>query len=164
MLRRLDLASLITRVVFAGRFDPAQNRAGWFRLLTIYTYYRRYANMKVDIETMRNAAGEASDLLKALANPHRLMIVCQLIEGPRSVGQLAEFLGIRDSTVSQHLALLRRDALLSATRDGQTIWYAISSPQAKALLETLYQLYCAPAPLCAPEAKPVTKSKRSTRK
>jgi DNA-binding transcriptional ArsR family regulator len=120
--------------------------------------------MKVDVETMRNAAGEASELLKALANPHRLMIVCQLIEGPRSVGQLAEFLGIRDSTVSQHLALLRRDGLLSATRDGQTIWYAISSPQAKALLETLYRLYCAPSPLCAPEAKPTRQPKRSIRK
>mgnify|MGYP001544583589 CR=1 FL=1 len=99
---------------------------------------------------MRDAAGQASDLLKALANPHRLMIVCQLIDGPSSVGQLADFLGIRDSTVSQHLALLRRDGLLSATRDGQTIWYAISSPQAKELLETLYRLYCAPEPLCRP--------------
>ena len=107
---------------------------------------------------MRNAAGAASDLLKALANPHRLMIVCQLIDGPRSVGQLAEFLGIRDSTVSQHLALLRRDGLLSARRDGQTIWYAISSPEAKALLETLYRLYCAPQPICAP---PTPKSKRT---
>ena len=115
--------------------------------------------MKVDVETMRNAAGAASDLLKALANPHRLMIVCQLIESRRSVGQLAEFLGIRDSTVSQHLALLRRDGLLSATRDGQTVWYAISSPEAKALLETLYKLYCAPQPICAPAAAP--KSKRT---
>lgn len=109
---------------------------------------------------MRNAAGEASDLLKALANPHRLMIVCQLIAGPRSVGQLAEFLGIRDSTVSQHLSLLRRDGLLSTTRDGQTIWYAISSPQAKALLETLYGLYCAPVPLCKPSSAPKAKSRK----
>lgn len=93
---------------------------------------------------MRNAAGEASALLKALANPHRLLIVCQLIEGSRSVGQLAAFLGIRDSTVSQHLSLMRRDGLVSTTRDGQTIWYAINSPPAKALLETLYAFYCRP--------------------
>ncbi len=112
---------------------------------------------------MRNAAGAASDLLKALANPHRLMIVCQLIDGPRSVGQLAGFLGIRDSTVSQHLALLRRDGLLSATRDGQTVWYAISSPEAKALLETLYRLYCAPTPICAPPARPSPKTKRKSK-
>ena len=98
----------------------------------------------MNMQTMRNAAGEASALLKALANPHRLMIICQLIEGPRSVGQLAEFLGIRDSTVSQHLSLMRRDGLVAATRDGQTIWYAINSPEARALLETLYDLYCAP--------------------
>ena len=100
--------------------------------------------MRVDLETMRNAAGPASDLLKALANPHRLMIICQLLEAPRSVGQLAAFLGIRDSTVSQHLALMRRDGLVSTTRDGQTIWYAINSPAAKAVLETLFNLYCAP--------------------
>jgi DNA-binding transcriptional ArsR family regulator len=98
----------------------------------------------MELETMRNAAGEASELLKALANPHRLLIVCQLVEGPRSVGQLAAFLGIRDSTVSQHLSLMRRDGLVSTTRDGQTIWYAINSPAAKALLETLYELYCGP--------------------
>jgi DNA-binding transcriptional ArsR family regulator len=98
--------------------------------------------MKVSAETMQNAAAEASTLLKALANPHRLMIVCQLVEGRRSVGQLADFLRLRDSTVSQHLALLRRDGLVAARRDGQTIWYSIGSPEAKALLQTLYALYC----------------------
>lgn len=98
--------------------------------------------MKVNAEAMQDAAARASTLLKALANPHRLMIVCQLVEGPRSVGQLAEFLRLRDSTVSQHLALLRRDGLVAATRDGQTIWYSIGSREAKALLQTLYALYC----------------------
>ena len=56
---------------------------------------------------MDAAAGQASELLKSLANRHRLLIVCQLIDGERSVGEMADFLGIRDSTVSQHLALLR---------------------------------------------------------
>jgi DNA-binding transcriptional ArsR family regulator len=110
--------------------------------------------MKLDVETMRNAAGPASDLLKALANPHRLMIVCQLIDGARSVGQLAAFLGIRDSTVSQHLALMRRDGLVSASRDGQTIWYAINSPEARAVLETLFALYCAPERKSKRRSKP----------
>ena len=81
----------------------------------------------------------ASDLLKALANRHRLLILCQLIEKERSVGELAEFLGIRDSTVSQHLALLRQDGLVAARRDGQTIWYSIGSAPARAVLETLYR-------------------------
>ena len=75
------------------------------RWLTIYSYYRIYASMKMNIDIMEAAADRASDLLKALANRHRLLIVCQLIDGERSVGDLAEFLGLRDSTVSQHLAL-----------------------------------------------------------
>ncbi len=95
---------------------------------------------------MQSAADEASELLKALANRHRLLILCQLIEQERSVGELAEFLGIRDSTVSQHLAVLRRDGLVAARRDGQTIWYSISSAPARALVETLYRVYCAPRP------------------
>jgi len=66
---------------------------------------------------MESAADRASDLLKALSNRHRLLIVCQLIDGERSVGDLAEFLSLRDSTVSQHLALLRKDGLVAARRD-----------------------------------------------
>jgi DNA-binding transcriptional ArsR family regulator len=94
---------------------------------------------------MHQAADTASDLLKALANRHRLLILCQLIEKERSVGDLAGLLGIRDSTVSQHLALLRRDGLVAARRDGQIIWYSMSSAPARAVLETLYRAYCAPA-------------------
>jgi ArsR family transcriptional regulator, virulence genes transcriptional regulator len=93
---------------------------------------------------MRSAADGASDLLKALANRHRLLILCQLIDGEHSVGELAEFLGIRDSTVSQHLSLLRRDGIVSTRRDGQTIWYSISSAPARTIVEALYGAYCAP--------------------
>lgn len=94
---------------------------------------------------MHAAADAASDLLKALANRHRLLILCQLIDGERSVGELAAFLGIRDSTVSQHLAILRRDDLVDSRRDGQTIWYSISSAPARALVEVLYRSFCTPA-------------------
>ena len=83
--------------------------------------------MKIQVNDMLAAADEASALLKALANRHRLIIICQLIEKERSVGELAELLNIRDSTVSQHLALLRKDGLVTARRDGQTIWYSIGS-------------------------------------
>jgi len=105
---------------------------------------------------MQTAADDASDLLRALANRHRLLILCQLVERQRSVGELAEFLTIRDSTVSQHLALLRRDGIVAARRDGQTIWYSIRSAPARALVETLYRIYCAPAPRRGPRqrAKP----------
>jgi DNA-binding transcriptional ArsR family regulator len=94
---------------------------------------------------MHAAAEKASDLLKSLANRHRLLIVCQLVEGERSVGELAAFVDTRDSTVSQHLALLRKDGVVKARRDGQTIWYSIANPTARAVIETLYQAYCAPA-------------------
>ena len=98
--------------------------------------------MKMNIDEMQSAAQDASELLKALSNRHRLMIVCQLVERERSVGELAAALGIRDSTVSQHLALLRKDGLVAARRDGQTIWYSISSVPARAVLEALYAVYC----------------------
>ena len=106
--------------------------------------------MKIEPHTLQAAAEEASELLKALANRHRLMILCQLIDGERSVSELADLLGIRMSAVSQHLALLRRDGLVSARRDGQTIWYAISSPPAHRVIETLYETYCAPTLRCSP--------------
>ena len=93
---------------------------------------------------MESAADQASDLLKALSNRHRLLIICQLIDGERSVGDLAEFLDLRDSTVSQHLALLRKDGLVAARRDAQTIYYSIASDPAREILKTLYQVFCAP--------------------
>jgi ArsR family transcriptional regulator, virulence genes transcriptional regulator len=91
---------------------------------------------------MLAAADEASGMLKALANRHRLIIICQLIERERSVGELAALLQLRDSTVSQHLALLRKDGLVAARRDGQTIWYSIGNPQVRELVNTLYRVYC----------------------
>jgi DNA-binding transcriptional ArsR family regulator len=100
--------------------------------------------MKIDSEIMERAADEASGLLKALSNRHRLLIICQLIDSERSVGELAEFLNLRDSTVSQHLALLRKDGLVSARRDAQTIFYSIASDPARDVLKTLYQAYCTP--------------------
>jgi DNA-binding transcriptional ArsR family regulator len=104
--------------------------------------------MKIKGDAMLAAADQASELLKALANRHRLLIVCQLLEKERSVGELAALLKLRDSTVSQHLALLRKDGLVTTRRDGQTIWYAIGSPPARDLVHTLYRSYCAPA--CTP--------------
>lgn len=100
--------------------------------------------MKINSEIMEAAADQASELLKALSNRHRLLIICQLIDGDRSVGELAEFLGLRDSTVSQHLALLRKDGLVASRRDAQTIYYSIASEPAREVLQTLYQVFCAP--------------------
>ncbi len=101
--------------------------------------------MKINIENVVTAVDQACGMLKALANRHRLIIICQLIEREQSVGDLAALLGIRDSTVSQHLAVLRRDGLVAARRDRQTIWYSIASPRARELVRMLYRIYCTPA-------------------
>lgn len=95
---------------------------------------------------MADAADAASDLLKALANPHRLMILCHLTEGERTVGDLAGLLGLRVSTLSQHLALLRRDDMVTARRVGQTVRYSVTDGPARLLVETLADIYCTVTP------------------
>ena len=106
--------------------------------------------MNMKAQDMLQAADKACLFLKSIANPHRLVILCQLIEGEKSVGELAEFLGIRSTTVSQNLALMRASGLVTARRDGQTMWYSITSAEARVLLKTLYQIFCTPNPLCKP--------------
>lgn len=98
--------------------------------------------MDIHPEQMQAAADSASELLKSLANRHRLLILCRLSEGECSVGDLAAFLGLRDSTTSQHLALLRREGLIRARRDGQTIWYSLTSAPAQRVLEALFEVFC----------------------
>ncbi len=115
--------------------------------------------MKLDLDAMQAAADQASDLLKSLANRHRLLILCQLLDGERSVGELVAFLGIRDSAVSQHLALLRKDGLVAPRRDGQTIHYSIASAPARQILATLAAIYCAPVPICAETPAPPTQER-----
>lgn len=83
------------------------------------------------------AADEASKFLKSIANNHRLMILCRLHGGEKSVGQLAELIGLRDSTVSQHLALLRREGIIAGRRDGQTIWYRVESDIAQQVMAVI---------------------------
>ena len=103
---------------------------------------RMYGNMKIQTEKMSQAADGAVGLLQSLGNKSRLMIMCQLIGGEKSVGQLAELLQVRESTISQHLALLRKDRLVTTRRQAQTIYYAIASDPARRVLETLYKVYC----------------------
>ena len=123
--------------------------------------------MKIDPDHMAAAAEQASELLRSLGNRHRLLILCQLTESERSVGDLAAFLGLRDSTVSQHLSLLRRDGLVRARRDGQTIWYSIASPPARRVLETLFEIFCKPTSMCelpARQQKPKASARAPSRK
>jgi len=98
--------------------------------------------MKISIY---EAADEATALLKALANRNRLLLLCQLVEGERSVGEMAARLQLRESAVSQQLMLLRKDRLVAPRRDGQTIYYRLASPAAAKVIETLYAIFCAEA-------------------
>lgn len=77
-----------------------------------------------------------------MANKQRLMLLCRLIEGEASVNVLTACLGLRQSSVSQHLAKLREAGIVKTRRDGQTIHYSLAGPEARAVLETLYGLYC----------------------
>lgn len=99
----------------------------------------------IDLGAMRTHAGEASRLLKALANENRLMILCRLAEGEVSVGALAENVDLSQSALSQHLALLRRDGLVCTRRKAQTIFYSLSGDEASRVIEVLHSLYCAPS-------------------
>ncbi len=100
----------------------------------------------MEMSEMQANADRAVDLLKALGNRSRLMILCQLIQGERSVGDLAQRIGMRDTAVSQQLTLLRKDGLVRARRDGQTIYYALSSDEAARVIATLYEIYCSDKP------------------
>ena len=97
----------------------------------------------VDPELMRSHAGDASRLLKTLGNEKRLMLLCLLVEGERSVGELNARVDLSQSALSQHLALLREDELVTTRRDGQTIYYALADGPAQRILETLHGIYCA---------------------
>jgi DNA-binding transcriptional ArsR family regulator len=107
--------------------------------------------MKFDLRALKDSADDACALLKALANPHRLMLVCSLIDGEQSVGALAEMLGVSKTLASQHLGLLRRDGVVATRRDGQTIYYGLQSGQARAVIETLSNLFCTVPDRARPE-------------
>ena len=91
---------------------------------------------------MKRAADKATEFLKILANPKRLMIVCRLSEGEASVTELAEFLGMRPSTVSQHLQILRMSNLVETRRDAQTIYYSLEHSASEDVIKALYKNYC----------------------
>ena len=93
-------------------------------------------------EKLQENAREASALLKAMSNEHRLLILCQLVPGEKSVGELVRLIGLSQSALSQHLARLRRDNLVRTRRDAQTIYYSIATAEPLAVLRLLYQLFC----------------------
>lgn len=96
----------------------------------------------LDLQQLRANADAAQQLLKTLANGDRLMLLCQLSQGEYSVGELEQLLGITQPTLSQQLAVLRRAGCVETRREGKHVYYRIGSPEALAVIRTLYQLYC----------------------
>lgn len=89
-------------------------------------------------------AEQASRLLAVMANAKRLMVLCNLLDGEKSVGELAEIVDLSQAALSQHLGKMRALELVETRRDGQTIYYRLASKEVREVLETLYRLYCAP--------------------
>jgi len=105
------------------------------------------------MQALRDMAADAEracDFLKALTNPSRLLILCQLADGERSVGELEGLLGLRQPTLSQQLARLREDQLVETRRHGKMIYYRLASDEARQVIELLYQLFCSPGADAAP--------------
>lgn len=96
----------------------------------------------MDLDKMRESARTATDMLKLLGHPDRLMILCQLKAGEHSVGQLAEKLDIKQSPLSQHLARMRLEGVVTRRREAQTIYYSIAGEEAIRLISVIYDLYC----------------------
>ena len=100
------------------------------------------ARPRLSTTRMRAAAGEAAAALRALANEDRLLLLCELSQGEKSVGELEDTLDIRQPTLSQQLGVLRAEGLVTTRRDGKFIHYSVADSKALALLDTLYRIYC----------------------
>ena len=97
-----------------------------------------------ELAQMVERAREASEFLKALSHESRLLLLCILAEGECSVSELESILGERQSTVSQQLARLRLDRLVTTRREGKTIYYSLADDNVRVVLEALYSVFCAP--------------------
>lgn len=91
---------------------------------------------------LEDKAEEVAKLLSAMANAKRLMVLCNLIEGERSAGDLAQIVDLSDAALSQHLSKMRLMGLVEPRRSGQTIYYSLKSEQVRVILKTLYGLFC----------------------
>lgn len=100
-----------------------------------------------EIVALQNNVMEVADILRALANERRLMILCQLVEyGEATVSALVDAAGVSQSALSQHLARMRDEGIVTFRREGQTMWYRIADPRIEQLFATLHDLFCRKAP------------------
>ena len=112
-----------------------------------------------DLGEMEQHAGDAERLMRTLANRHRLMILCALVNGELSVGEINAMVPLSQSALSQHLAVMRSEGLVQTRRDGLTIHYSVSDGPALRILKVLHDTFCSAAP--PPSRK--RKSKESKR-
>lgn len=116
-----------------------------------------------DLAIFTANAARVADVLRALANERRLMILCKLVEwGEATVGSLVEAVGLSQSALSQHLAKMREEGIVTYRRDSQTLWYRIADPRTETLLGHLQQLYCpTEAPAHKRKTRPAKERERS---
>ena len=103
------------------------------------------ATENLDMQAMQLAATKASRLLKALANPDRLLLLCQLTQGEHCVSEMEALVGVLQPTLSQQLGVLRQEGLVTTRREGKQIFYSIASKDALTVLQVLYQQFCMPS-------------------
>ncbi len=102
----------------------------------------------LDLAAFEANATEVADLLRALGNERRLMMLCKLVEnGEMAVGALAETVDLSQSALSQHLAKMRESGIVTSRRDGQAIWYRLADPRISELISVLHRLYCRVDPI-----------------
>jgi len=102
----------------------------------------RQAKARFDVDDLLDNARKASDFLKALAHETRLVILCLLVEGEKSVGEIEATLKLRQPFISQQLARLRADDLVAARRDGKNVYYSIARPEVVEIIGSLYRTFC----------------------
>ena len=102
------------------------------------------ATSPIDPDSLSRSAEQACRLMKVLSNPDRLMLLCQLSQGEKNVGELEALVGITQPTLSQQLGVLREQGLVHTRREGKSIYYDIASPQALAVMQVLVEQFCPP--------------------
>ncbi len=121
--------------------------------------------MHIVPEDLAPKAAQAESFLKALANRHRLMVLCELHKGEHSVSRLQEAVGLSQSSLSQHLARLREDKLVKTRRESQTIYYSLADQNVSRFIALLYELFCAgECGALTPGKKPVRATRAKTLK
>jgi DNA-binding transcriptional ArsR family regulator len=112
--------------------------------MTVTAVRRTAAGGSMDMDEMLANARQASVFLKALAHEARLVILCLLVDGEKSVGEIEETLRLRQPAVSQQLARLRADDLVESRRDGKNIYYSLARPEVREVIEALHRSFCKP--------------------